>query len=49
MWVAIAIHDVSSVVEARVAYGDEALKMVTTVELTWALVDYCADNLLYSL
>jgi len=36
-WVAIAIHDTSSVVGASAAYGDEALKVATTVKLTRAL------------
>ena len=34
MWAAIAIHDTSSVVGAGAAYGDEALKVATTVKLT---------------
>ena len=37
MWAAIAIHDTSSVVGAGAAYGDEALKVATTVKLTRAL------------
>lgn len=37
MWAAIAIHDTSSVVGAGAAYGEEALKIVTTVKLTRAL------------
>ena len=36
-WAAIAIHDVSSVVGAGAAYGEEALKIATTVKLTRAL------------
>lgn len=36
-WAAIAIHDVSSVVGASAAYGEEALKIATTVKLTRAL------------
>lgn len=37
MWAAIAIHDTSSVVGAGAAYGEEALKVATTVKLTRAL------------
>lgn len=37
MWCAIAIHDTSSVVGAAARYGDEALKIATTVKLTRAL------------
>lgn len=37
MWAAIAIHDTSSVVGAATRYGDEALKLATTVKLTRAL------------
>lgn len=37
MWAAIAIHDTSSVVGAGAAYGDEALKIATTIKLTRAL------------
>lgn len=37
MWSAIAIHDTSSVVGASARYGDEALKIATTVKLTRAL------------
>lgn len=37
MWAAIAIHDTSSVVGAGAAYGEEALKIATTVKLTRAL------------
>ena len=37
MWCAIAIHDTSSVVGAASKYGDEALKIATTVKLTRAL------------
>lgn len=37
LWAAIAIHDTSSVVGAGEAYGDEALKIATTVKLTRAL------------
>ena len=36
-WAAIAIHDTSSVVGASAAYGEEALKVATTVKLTRAL------------
>lgn len=36
-WAAIAIHDTSSVVGAGVAYGEEALKVATTIKLTRAL------------
>lgn len=37
MWSAIAIHDTSSVVGAAAKYGDEALRVATTVKLTRAL------------
>lgn len=37
MWAAIAIHDTSSVVGAGAAYGEEALKIATTIKLTRAL------------
>ena len=37
LWSAIAIHDTSSVVGASSAYGEEALKVATTVKLTRAL------------
>lgn len=37
LWSAIAIHDTSSVVGAAYAYGDEALKIATTVKLARAL------------
>ena len=37
VWSAIAIHDTSSVVGAGAAYGDEALRVATTVKLTRAL------------
>ena len=37
MRAAIAIHDTSSVVGAGAVYGDEALKIATTVKLTRAL------------
>lgn len=37
IWAAIAIHDTSSVVGAGAAYGEEALKVATTVKLTRAL------------
>jgi uncharacterized integral membrane protein (TIGR00698 family) len=37
VWSAIAIHDTSSVVGAAARYGDEALKIATTVKLTRAL------------
>ena len=36
-WAAIAIHDTSSVVGAGAAFGEEALKVATTVKLTRAL------------
>ncbi len=37
LWAAIAIHDTSSVVGAGAVYGEEALKIATTVKLTRAL------------
>ncbi len=37
VWAAIAIHDTSSVVGAGAAYGEQALKVATTVKLTRAL------------
>lgn len=37
VWAAMAIHDTSSVVGAASTYGDEALKIGTTVKLTRAL------------
>lgn len=37
MWCAIAIHDTSSVVGAALVYGEEALKVATTVKLARAL------------
>ncbi len=37
LWAAIAIHDTSSVVGAGATYGEEALKIATTVKLTRAL------------
>jgi uncharacterized integral membrane protein (TIGR00698 family) len=37
LWCAIAIHDTSSVVGAASAYGEEALKLATTVKLARAL------------
>jgi len=37
MWAAIAIHDTSSVVGAGATFGEEALKVATTVKLTRAL------------
>ncbi len=37
MWCAMAIHDTSSVVGAASAYGEEALKIATTVKLASAL------------
>ncbi len=37
MWAAIAIHDTSSVVGAGAIFGEEALKVATTVKLTRAL------------
>ena len=36
-WAAIAIHDTSSVVAAGSTYGEEALKVATTIKLTRAL------------
>ena len=36
-WIAIAIHDVSSVVGAGAAYGEDTLKVATTIKLTRAL------------
>ncbi len=36
-WAAIAIHDTSSVVGAGAAYGEEALRIATTIKLTRAL------------
>ncbi|WP_405608954.1 YeiH family protein [Polaribacter sp. Asnod1-A03] len=37
LWCAIAIHDTSSVVGAALTYGDEALKVATTVKLSRTL------------
>lgn len=37
MWAAIAIHDTSSVVGAGATFGEEALKVATTIKLTRAL------------
>ena len=37
VWAAIAIHDTSSVVGAAAKYGDEALRVATTVKLVRAL------------
>ncbi|QCE42740.1 YeiH family protein [Psychroserpens sp. NJDZ02] len=37
LWCAIAIHDTTSVVGAAMAYGDEALKIATTVKLSRTL------------
>lgn len=37
IWAAIAIHDTSSVVGAGASFGEEALKVATTVKLTRAL------------
>lgn len=37
LWAAIAIHDTSSVVGAALVYGDEALKIATTVKLARTL------------
>jgi len=37
IWAAVAIHDTSSVVGAAAKYGDEALKIATTVKLARAL------------
>ncbi|MBJ2175504.1 putative sulfate exporter family transporter [Aureibaculum sp. A20] len=37
LWCAVAIHDTSSVVGAAIGYGDEALKIATTVKLSRTL------------
>jgi len=37
LWCAVAIHDTSSVVGAAIEYGEEALKIATTVKLSRAL------------
>ena len=37
LWCAIAIHDTSSVVGAALDYGDEALRIATTVKLSRTL------------
>ncbi|MBQ4914711.1 putative sulfate exporter family transporter [Maribacter sp. MMG018] len=37
LWCAIAIHDTSSVVGAAIGYGDEALRIATTVKLSRTL------------
>ncbi|QCX39796.1 putative sulfate exporter family transporter [Aureibaculum algae] len=37
LWCAVAIHDTSSVVGATIGYGDEALKIATTVKLSRTL------------
>lgn len=37
LWAAIAIHDTSSVVGAALTYGDEALRIATTVKLSRTL------------
>jgi uncharacterized integral membrane protein (TIGR00698 family) len=37
LWCAVAIHDTSSVVGAAIGYGDEALRIATTVKLTRTL------------
>ncbi len=37
LWCAVAIHDTSSVVGASLGYGDEALRVATTVKLSRAL------------
>ncbi len=37
LWSALAIHDTSSVVGATLIYGDQALKLGTTIKLTRAL------------
>lgn len=37
MWAAVAIHDTSSVVGAALTYGEEALRIATTVKLARAL------------
>lgn len=39
-WAAIAIHDTSSVVGAGAAYGEEALKVATTIKIDSCAVDY---------
>lgn len=37
LWAAVAIHDTSSVVGAALSYGDEALRIATTVKLSRTL------------
>ncbi|RCW90141.1 YeiH family protein [Winogradskyella arenosi] len=37
LWCAVAIHDTSSVVGASIGYGDEALRIATTVKLSRTL------------
>ena len=37
LWCAVAVHDTSSVVGAALSYGDEALKIATTVKLSRTL------------
>ena len=37
LWAAVAIHDTSSVVGAAMSYGEEALKVATTVKLARSL------------
>jgi uncharacterized integral membrane protein (TIGR00698 family) len=37
LWCAVAIHDTSSVVGAAIGYGDEALRIATTVKLSRTL------------
>ena len=39
-WAAIAIHDTSSVVGAGAAYGEEALKVATTIKIDPCSLDY---------
>jgi uncharacterized integral membrane protein (TIGR00698 family) len=48
-WAAIAIHDTSAVVGAGSAYGDQALKIATTVKLTRALWIIPLSILIYTL
>lgn len=47
-WAAIAIHDTSAVVGAGSAYGEQALRIATTVKLTRALWIIPLSILLYS-
>ena len=37
LWAAVAIHDTSSVVGAAMSYGEEALRVATTVKLARSL------------